>query len=1086
MPQPKVNNNQNIQVAVRLRPINSIERKQGSYSVVDSNGEKKEVIIKEKLGVNPSTRTFNFDHVFPPYSKQIDLYKTIVTPIIEEVLMGYNCTIFAYGQTGTGKTFTMEGERTDDPTLTWDDDPLSGIIPRAMANIFDTLQSQEVEFSIRVSFIELYNEELFDLLGSLEDTLRLKIYEDNARKGSVIIQGLEEIVVRSKEEVYEILERGAARRQTAATLMNAHSSRSHSVFSVTIHIKENTMDGEELLKTGKLYLVDLAGSENIGRSGAVDKRAREAGNINQSLLTLGRVITALVEHAPHVPYRESKLTRLLQDSLGGRTKTSIIATISPASSCLEETLSTLDYAFRAKNITNRPEINQKLTKKALIREYTEEIEKLRKDLHAAREKNGIYLAEENYNAMHTKLTQQEESINDMTEKITAMSEELNKLLEIFKETEKNLEVTTEQLTVTTENLIKTSESLHVTKQTLRETQKDRDEHKFLVDEHVKNETSLYGQASVLLDTVQILHKDNEGLFAKIDRKKKVESHNEQSQQSFRERFRSEMDTMDNQLNQYLKTQKAYHTKNAHSLMETKQRSEQAVKSLIDSIGGLQTHLTGHLRSLHDQQEECHDALVSWTNQVLDAANTCKVEELERLDIFHGNTIQTMVTSVKSSLNTLLETHNSVMQIVEKQAEQVATQEQAWCEQQHQLYDRLSQLVFQYRDEQEKKITQLQQQLQEAQQTSNQLNKEAEIKFAELEQIFTKRNSLFTQIVQQTMDDGQDRLTSASAVQCQFSSKVEEMKSLSQTHSQSIIDSSRCTCTQTKKEMDKADNLVNGCHSLCDSSLSQAKEYHQAATKAWETHCTDLQEKCKKHHSDIKTDLDIHQNCTDGLTEECTKRCDSMVAIFKENKSLFEEDVAGIEQSLEERLQSTESMAAVFSSALVERSADVEKFIEDELKKDIPTGLTPVSKEVLYPQKLTQTDDHSILLNQYRELMKEAIEEADEEMERRDLFSIPRRQNVQSADEERDDGSDAASEKSYNSTTSGISATSGFSALSDFSKASETKENVQKPGRPIGTLRKGKTTSQKAANVNTTPRGKTKLPLKTTNTNAEAN
>ena len=134
----------------------------------------------------------------------------------------------------------------------------------------------------------------------------------------------------------------------------------------------------------------------MGRSGAVDKRAREAGNINQSLLTLGRVITALVERTPHIPYRESKLTRMLQDSLGGRTKTSIIATVSPAQINLEETLSTLDYAHRAKNITNKPEINQKLTKKAMIKEYTDEIEKLKRDLVATREKNGIFLSQENY------------------------------------------------------------------------------------------------------------------------------------------------------------------------------------------------------------------------------------------------------------------------------------------------------------------------------------------------------------------------------------------------------------------------------------------------------------------------------------------------------------------------------------------------------------------------------------------------------------------------------------------------------------------------------------------------------------------
>ena len=134
------------------------------------------------------------------------------------------------------------------------------------------------------------------------------------------------------------------------------------------------------LKVGKLNLVDLAGSENIGRSGAENKRAKEAGMINQSLLTLGRVINALVEHSPHIPYRESKLTRLLQDSLGGRTKTCIIAAVSPAKCNLEESLSTLEYAHRAKNIRNKPEVNQKMTKRALIREYVNEIERLKADL----------------------------------------------------------------------------------------------------------------------------------------------------------------------------------------------------------------------------------------------------------------------------------------------------------------------------------------------------------------------------------------------------------------------------------------------------------------------------------------------------------------------------------------------------------------------------------------------------------------------------------------------------------------------------------------------------------------------------------
>jgi kinesin family member 11 len=159
----------------------------------------------------------------------------------------------------------------------------------------------------------------------------------------------------------------------------SNDSRSHTVFTITVHLKETT-EGEDMLRVGKLNLVDLAGSESIGRSGAADKRAREAGIINQSLLTLGRVINALVERSQHVPYRESKLTRLLQDSLGGRTKTCIIATVSPAKVNFDETLSTLDYANKAKSIHNKPQVNQMMTKKALIKEYVEMIERLKGDL----------------------------------------------------------------------------------------------------------------------------------------------------------------------------------------------------------------------------------------------------------------------------------------------------------------------------------------------------------------------------------------------------------------------------------------------------------------------------------------------------------------------------------------------------------------------------------------------------------------------------------------------------------------------------------------------------------------------------------
>ncbi|GJM88218.1 hypothetical protein PR202_ga04256 [Eleusine coracana subsp. coracana] len=341
----------NIQVLLRCRPPSDEERRLNAPVVITCNEQKREVSVAQSIANKQIDRTFLFD-------KQ-DVFNHAVVPLVNEVLDGYNCTIFAYGQTGTGKTYTMEGGggKAQNGELPSD----AGVIPRAVKQIFDILDAQSAEYSMKVSFLELYNEELTDLLAPEEPKLSddkskkpMALMEDG--KGGVFVRGLEEEVVSSAAEIYRILEKGSAKRKTAETLLNKQSSRSHSIFSITIHIKECTPEGEEMIKSGKLNLVDLAGSENVSRSGARDGRAREAGEINKSLLTLGRVINTLVEHSGHIPYRDSKLTRLLRDSLGGKTKTCIIATIAPSAHCLEETLSTLDYAHRAKHIKNKPEV----------------------------------------------------------------------------------------------------------------------------------------------------------------------------------------------------------------------------------------------------------------------------------------------------------------------------------------------------------------------------------------------------------------------------------------------------------------------------------------------------------------------------------------------------------------------------------------------------------------------------------------------------------------------------------------------------------------------------------------------------------
>ncbi|OON20051.1 kinesin motor domain protein [Opisthorchis viverrini] len=510
---------QNIKVAVRCRPLNKQEQEKGALSCVTCSRDK--VTVKDRS----TSKVFTFDHVFHPYVNQIEVYNAMVKPVVEEILMGYNCTIFAYGQTGSGKTFTMTGERSDKLRYAWESDPLVGIIPRALSHLFETLQQTGADFSVRVSFLEVYNEELFDLL-SVTEANRLTIYDDVNRKGSVIVKGLREIVVLDKDNVHAVIERGLARRQTASTLLNAQSSRSHSIFTVTVHIKEsNPITGEELLRIGKLHLVDLAGSESIGRSGAVEKRAREAGSINQSLLTLGRVITALVDRTPHVPYRESKLTRLLQDSLGGKTKTSIIATISPSSLCLDETLSTLDYAHRAKNIENRPEVNVRLNKTDLVRSYNEELERLRRDLEAARTKTGIYVDMENYQNLQTQIKQQRERICELEERREMLEHDLAQIQEDFTLTQAELAEARERQEQIENELVACQKDVEEKRVRLLKLKCRLEEEAHIREKHQETENVLRGQATTLLQTARSAISDVTGLHDKVHRLASLDENN---------------------------------------------------------------------------------------------------------------------------------------------------------------------------------------------------------------------------------------------------------------------------------------------------------------------------------------------------------------------------------------------------------------------------------------------------------------------------------------------------------------------------------------------------------------------------------
>lgn len=325
----------------RFRPQNGIEKTHNGKICVEVPDNGNSVYLPA------SDQTFVLDKVFRWDTSQKEVYEYAAKPIISAVLKGFNGTVFAYGQTGSGKTFTMEGTDIEDKVH-------QGVIPRMVWSIFDGIYhaDEHIEFLVKVSIVEIYNERIRDLLDPKKDNL--KVHEDKTR--GVFIAEVTESYVASDADIFDAMRAGTYNRAMAMTQMNEHSSRSHLVFMLTIEQK-NLHD--KSMKVGKLYLVDLAGSETVGKTGAAGVRLEEAKNINRSLSALGNVINALTaSKVSHIPYRDSKLTRVLQESLGGNAKTSLIVTCSPSNFNEPETISTLRFGQRAKMIKNVVKINQ--------------------------------------------------------------------------------------------------------------------------------------------------------------------------------------------------------------------------------------------------------------------------------------------------------------------------------------------------------------------------------------------------------------------------------------------------------------------------------------------------------------------------------------------------------------------------------------------------------------------------------------------------------------------------------------------------------------------------------------------------------
>ena len=411
-------------VAVRKRPLNSREKELGDDDVVKIGKDGNLDVLKSSDKDETDYRSFKFDFSYDKNALQEVVYKDVGQPMLDAAFNGFNGTIFAYGQTGSGKTWSMTGQ-TDDPNN-------KGIIPRVCSALFDRIRKESADgkkkFMVICSYFEIYNERLRDLLDPTrrvkkrgpgpQKIAELQIKESKAL--GVYVKGLHEVVVEHEEKVLELMHQGNEMRTQGETKMNARSSRSHSIFTMKIHQKD--VDDDTRSVFARLNLVDLAGSERASKTEATGSRLKEGANINKSLMALGNVINALAEKANakdarkkkrvFIPYRNSKLTRVLQESLGGNSLCSMLATMSPARSNIEETLSTIQYANRAKMIQVSATKNEEMSQ---IDALNDEIAALKKKLaESSKGGGGVQnLSKEQQAALKTQYEKQISDINSM-------------------------------------------------------------------------------------------------------------------------------------------------------------------------------------------------------------------------------------------------------------------------------------------------------------------------------------------------------------------------------------------------------------------------------------------------------------------------------------------------------------------------------------------------------------------------------------------------------------------------------------------------------------------------------------------------
>lgn len=848
----------------------------------------------------------------------------------------------------------------------------AGIVPRVLNSLFGKLGDDEGEtgeHSVKCSFIELYNEELRDLL-SPDDATKLKIYDEANKSGraSTMVQGMEETHIKSASSGIKLLRDGSHKRQVAATKCNDLSSRSHTVFTITVYMKRTSDAGEDYVSAGKLNLVDLAGSENIQRSGAENKRAAEAGLINKSLLTLGRVINALVDKSSHIPYRESKLTRLLQDSLGGRTKTCIIATLSPAKSNLEETISTLDYAFRAKNIRNKPQVNQTVSKKTLFREFTGEIERLKSELIATRQRNGVYLTAERFEEITTESESRRILSEEQRDKIETMETNLrNKVQELFALTTnfQSMKKNNEQIKLALEG---TKSVLEKTEIVLGHTKTSLEEETYLREAHELTEGKLAGIGEDLIGTLGTTTDHIERLHSKLRRRSDLQSTNrskwaesrtmvsgttlsvEQRIEALRSQQQELLSGLSGRMQSFV-SDELQELQSSQAFLQEKANAFQRSEAEVNAQNAeSKEDLNKVLEEIKTLREDVKEKVGSGLNDLSAAAQRISAGISTELDAFHTQ-LQDSYVSLGREFKTIFE--DVIRRMYEQQAEaqrlreQMASAGEAYAE-----ASRVSQ-------------SQLQQALDDERQTAaverstllenitNLINESAmaqEARMSSHMEIADKRVKTSedeyraaAQIYGDGMDawNGNSRALIESSVQSRESikSRLKGDWASANEHTTKITDTTHAVHGETVRivdgQMAQMDNQLAALDEIVARVKAQNEEHHKAHTSSLAHLSGNVQESYTSIGAHFETSYDR------------TKALDSDM---QQRTSALQETLPSLDADSDIRAPLRTMRDEVTAAQIAEYQA---------------TGQTPAKTHYAYPNSLPRTEDHESLLDRLR-------------------------------------------------------------------------------------------------------------------------